>query len=308
MDNSLTHFNEVQCPFCLHPSASEWHSVQCLGGLVQEITEVVPPERARKRREEHGAVEPDAFPIVSAAHEFKTPLVVMLGYADMLSKGLLGELNEKQQQVINEIHESAVRLQKLIKDLLLLSELRSPENGAKVEPRVSPVDCNQQLKQIFDYWIPRARQRTIEYELRLSPGDPAIAVEPFKFQHILSNLIENALKYTPSRGRITVSASQCFWDRRKAQSEFLFNMERIKNRKVLNAIRVEISDTGPGIAREHHERIFGDFVQLRGASSTGTGLGLAIARRLVEKSGGLIWVESEPGKGSKFSLLLSQVK
>jgi signal transduction histidine kinase len=94
---------------------------------------------------------------------------------------------------------------------------------------------------------------------------------------------------------------------RKAQSEFLFNMQRRVNRKIENAVRIDVSDTGPGISPEHHEDIFGDFVQLQG-SSRGTGLGLAIARRLVETHRGVIWVESEPGKGSKFSVLLPQVR
>jgi len=86
----------------------------------------------------------------------------------------------------------------------------------------------------------------------------------------------------------------------------LFSMERKESHKVKNAIRIDVSDTGPGIPAEHHDEIFGDFVQLPGGSARGTGLGLAIARRLVEAHGGVIWVESEPGNGSKFSLLLSQ--
>ena len=83
-------------------------------------------------------------------------------------------------------------------------------------------------------------------------------------------------------------------------------MERKESRKVENAVRIDVSDTGPGIAAEHHDEIFGDFVQLPGGSARGTGLGLAIARRLVEAHGGVIWVESVPGNGSKFSVLLSQ--
>ena len=86
----------------------------------------------------------------------------------------------------------------------------------------------------------------------------------------------------------------------------MFNLERKESRKVENAVRIDVSDTGPGIAAEYHDEIFGDFVQLPSGSARGTGLGLAIARRLVEAHGGVIWVESAPGKGSKFSMLLSQ--
>jgi signal transduction histidine kinase len=133
-----------------------------------------------------------------------------------------------------------------------------------------------------------------------------VLIEPLKLQHIISNLIENALKHTPAQGLVAVSVTPCFWERRKAQIEFLFNMERKESRKVENAIRIDVSDTGPGIPAEHHDEIFEDFVQLPSGSARGTGLGLAIARRLVEAHGGVIWVESEPGNGSKFSVLLSQ--
>jgi NtrC-family two-component system sensor histidine kinase KinB len=83
-------------------------------------------------------------------------------------------------------------------------------------------------------------------------------------------------------------------------------MERKVNRKIENAVRIDVRDSGPGIAPENHFTIFADFVQLPGSSSRGTGLGLAIARRLLEAHGGAIWVESKPGEGSKFSVLISQ--
>jgi len=85
-------------------------------------------------------------------------------------------------------------------------------------------------------------------------------------------------------------------------------MERKIDRKIENAVRIDVTDTGKGISPEYHRAIFLDFVQVPGTSSRGTGLGLAIARRMVEAHGGLIWVESEPGNGSKFSLLLPQAR
>jgi signal transduction histidine kinase len=232
----------------------------------------------------------------------------MLGYTDLLRNGQLGPVNERQKEVLEEILQSGQRLQKLIQDLLLLSELRASANSPKMQPETEPAEINEDLKQIFEYWTGRARQKGLQYRLKPVEGNPRVRVDSLRLQHIISNLIENALKYTPAKGRVTVSATQCFWDRRKAQSEFLFNLERRENRKINNAIRIDVSDTGPGIPHEYCEAIFGDFVQLRGASSTGTGLGLAIARRLVESYGGLIWVESEPEAGSTFSVLLSQIR
>src|SRR5579859_8240752 len=112
-----------ECPGC-HSSYSLLHSPQCSGD--QEIIEVAPPERRRRQlRCGHEEVEPSAFPLVSAAHEFKTPLVVMLGYADLMRSGHLGPVNDRQRQVLGEIQESAERLQKLIQNLLLLQELKA---------------------------------------------------------------------------------------------------------------------------------------------------------------------------------------
>ena len=267
---------------------------------------MAPLERRRRQlRCGHEEVEPSAFPLVSAAHEFKTPLVVMLGYTDLLLSGHLGGINQRQKQVLGEIQEGAQRLQKLIQDLLLLQELKA----GRVSPaNLESADVDENLGEIFNYWSPTATQKRIRYQFRPTEGGERVRVEPLKLQHIVSNLIENALKHTPAKGLVMVSVTPCFWERRQAQTEFLFNMERRESRKVENAIRIDVSDTGPGIAPEHHDEIFGDFIQLPGGSARGTGLGLAIARRLVEAHGGAIWVESELGKGSKFSVLLSQSK
>jgi len=294
---------DVECPECHSLIASALHASHCSN---EEIVEVTPPER-RKRQLScgHEEVEPSAFPLVSAAHEFKTPLVVMLGYTDLLLNGHLGGVNQRQKQVLGEIQEGAQRLQKLIQDLLLLQELKADRIVVQNQESTS---VDESVSEIFNYWAPTATQKRIRYQFNPSEGNERVRIEPFKLQHIISNLIENALKHTPAQGVITVSVTPCFWERRKAQSEFLFNMERKESRKVKNAVRIDVSDTGRGIAPEHHDQIFEDFVQLPGGSARGTGLGLAIARRLVEAHGGIIWVESEVAKGSKFSLLLSQAK
>jgi signal transduction histidine kinase len=296
----------MECPACRNSALSTDHISGCTGTPSREIVEVVPPERRRRQlRCGHEEVEPSAFPLVSAAHEFKTPLVVMLGYTDLLRSGRLGAVNERQKQVLGEIQESTERLQRLIRDLLLLQELKAGHGAGET---LESADVNHHLGEIFNYWSPAARQKPVRYRFHEAPGSPRVRMEPSKLQHVVSNLIENALKHTPANGLIVVTASPCFWERRKAQTEFLFNMERREQRKIENAVRIDVSDSGPGIAPEHHEEIFGDFIQLPGSSARGTGLGLAIARRLVEAQGGVIWVESEPGKGSKFSLLLSKSK
>jgi signal transduction histidine kinase len=302
---------EAQCPVCHLSLESDAHKAECTAEVGSDIIEVHPPERAtRPRGSAEGGHQPGFFPLVSAAHEFKTPLVVMLGYTDLLRSGHLGAVNDRQKQVLAEIQESAERLQKLIQDLLLLNELQAGKAGkGKIErPELEPADVNAELQDIFKYWTPAAKQKSIRYHYLPARPQPRVGMEPLQLQHLVSNLIENALKYTPPGGRVSIRVTPCFWERRKAQSEFLFNMERKQDRKIENAVRIDVSDTGPGIASEHHENIFTDFFQVPGSSARGTGLGLAIARRLVEAYGGLIWVESELGRGSTFTLLLSQAR
>lgn len=294
----------MPCSACNRPLNSIEHLAEC-ATRQDAIIEVRPPKRTLSGGT-RDAGDREFFPLVSAAHEFKTPLVVMLGYADLLRSGHLGAVNERQVRVLGEIQESAERLQKLIQDLLLLYELRAANSVAKKKSEIETADVNEDLEEIFDYWAPSAKQKSISYRFEAAPGNPRVRVEPLKLQHIVSNLIENALKFTPANGEVVLSATPCFWERRKAQTEFLFKFERKVNRKIENAVRIDVTDTGPGIPADRQEDIFCDFVQLPGASSRGTGLGLAIARRLTEAHGGAVWVESEKGKGSRFSLLLAQ--
>jgi nitrogen-specific signal transduction histidine kinase len=299
---------EVECPVCHSPVTSLQHNAGCMTEQTREIVEVHPPEIASGvqvgGQQEVGA---DFFPVVSAAHEFKTPLVVMLGYTDLLRNCHLGPLNERQKEVLTEIQESTERLQKHILNLLLLSELKTGKARHEAAD-LEGAELNEHLEEIYKYWSAAARDKSITYQFKPAPGQVRVAVDSLELQHIVSNLIENALKFTPRNGSVTVQITPCFWERRKAQSEFLFNMERKSDRKIENAVRIDVTDTGKGIAPEYHRAIFLDFVQVPGTSSRGTGLGLAIARRMVEAHGGLIWVESELGKGSKFSLLLAQVR
>jgi len=273
----------------------------------EEVLEVSPAEWSRQADGlARDAVESEFFPLVSAAHEFKTPLVIMLGYMELLLSGDLGGLSDKQRDVLTEIQESTRRLQRVIQNLLLLNELKGDKNKHAEPAREEATDVNESMKEIFNFWVPAAKLKSIVYQFYPAPGAPRVRIEPLKLQHIVSNLIENALHYTPTGGQVTVRVTECFWDRRRQKTESLFGLERKTNRKIKNAVCLDVSDTGPGIAPEHHQDIFGEFVQLPGACSRGTGLGLAIARRLVETHRGVIWVESELEKGSKFSVLLSQ--
>jgi len=142
--------------------------------------------------------------------------------------------------------------------------------------------------------------------MRLETHLPAqLAPFPFdyqKIQQIVANLLDNALKHTPGGGQVTLSAEPYFWERRAANISP--NVERRRFPESLwNSVMVSVVDSGPGIAPEHHQEIFEEFVRVD-RSSSGMGLGLAISRRLVQAHRGKIWVDSEIGRGCTVKFLL----
>jgi len=226
----------------------------------------------------------------------------MLGCTQLLRDGRIGALNEKQQELLDDLSNNTIRLQRFIGDLLLLGTLEAGKDRLNLEI----CDLNDQMQEIFNYWAPMARKKSLQYELIPAEGSPLINLDPLKLQHIVSNLIENAIKYTSrGEGRVTVTLTRCFWDRRTGSQSVLplFPLERRVNKKVENAVRIDVEDNGRGIPPEYQEEIFKEFVRLPDSPAGGTGLGLAIARRLVEAHKGAIWVESA-GHGSKFSVLI----
>jgi signal transduction histidine kinase len=121
-------------------------------------------------------------------------------------------------------------------------------------------------------------------------------------QQAAANLLDNSLKHTPAGGSVTLRAVPHFWDRRVAAVAPIEERRRFRLPRP-NSVEVVVSDSGPGIAAEHHQEIFEDFVRVD-RNTSGMGLGLAIAKRLIQAHRGKIWVESEPRKGSTFTFLL----
>ncbi|MBV9075414.1 MAG: HAMP domain-containing histidine kinase [Acidobacteria bacterium] len=240
--------------------------------------------------------------LASAAHELKTPLSVMTGYTDLLLGQLLGPLNEQQRKVLDEMKQSGLRLQRFVQDFLAFSALES----GKIRISREHGDVNECIAEVLEHWSSRFDQKKIRWEFRPDSSLPAIVFDPLKLQHVISNLVDNAVKFTPISGRVKVSTTAYLWERRSYRQSLPITNERRSTKEHLpNAIRISVADTGPGIPPEYHQEIFSEFLRLQQTSdSHGMGLGLAIARRLVEAHGGKIWVESEPGHGSTFSLLL----
>jgi signal transduction histidine kinase len=243
-----------------------------------------------------------AVALASVAHELKTPLSVMAGYTDLLLTGGVGPLNERQRRVLEEMRDSAERLRRFVEDFLAFSAV---ETG-KIKINYEVADLNACLAELCSFWIGRFQEKGVACYFLPATGLESFAFDALKVQHIVSNLLENALKFTPTAGTVWVSVEPYFWERRSDPTNVRANERRARSNSRHNSVRVTVADTGPGVAPEYHQEIFEDFrmlVQGRDALN-GTGLGLAIARRLVEAHNGKIWIESEPGMGSKLSFVL----
>ena len=238
--------------------------------------------------------------LAAAAHELKTPLAIMGGYLQLLLTQRLGPLTPQQLEVLSEMQDNGIRLTNFIQNLLTYATLRVD----RFEIQNEVADINACLREIAEVWAQRFQDKAIAFYFLPDEKLPAFAFDWYKVQHIVSNLLDNAMKYTPSSGTVWLHVEQYFWERRTIKRKPL--MER-RRRLVVNpnCCRISVADTGPGIAPEFQQEIFEEYFRLtrEGTRTDGHGLGLAIARRLAQAVGGKIWVESEPGSGSKFSFL-----
>ncbi|HXY49583.1 MAG TPA: HAMP domain-containing sensor histidine kinase [Terriglobales bacterium] len=244
--------------------------------------------------------------LASAAHDLKTPLAVLNGYIELLRSGKLGPLNERQSGVLDDMHASGQRLQHFIQDFLNYSVLETGELRMQFEAG----DLNACLSEVCRLWSQRFQDKGLALYFLANDKLPVFPFDSAKVQRVVSNLLENASKFTPAGGTVWLHAEPYMWERRTvAQPGVEPAVEEERRRQQLaapNAIKVSVSDTGPGIPPEYHFEVFDDFFRLPSDEnhSEGMGLGLAIARRLVHGMDGKIWVESEPGAGCKFSFLV----
>ena len=166
-------------------------------------------------------------------------------------------------------------------------------------------DMNVCLSEVCRHWSGRFQERGLALYFLANDKLMPFAFDAPKIQRVISNLLDNASKYTPQGGTVWLHAEPHMWERRSVSKSGANGDRRRQAANLPNAIKVSVADTGPGIRPEYHMEIFDDFFRLPGSESAeGMGLGLAIARRLLQGMGGKIWVESEPGAGCKFSFLV----
>jgi signal transduction histidine kinase len=217
--------------------------------------------------------------LANMSHELRTPLNAILGFSQVLQQKLFGQLNAKQEEYLEDILSSGNHLLSLINDVLDLSKVEA----GQIELEPAPFSLREALERGVVMVRERATQNGIQLGLELDPEVELITADERRIRQVIFNLLSNAVKFTPTGGCIDVAAT-----------------------RVDGHVKISVSDTGPGIAPADQERIFEEFQQTDAGirQREGTGLGLALSKRLVELHGGRIWVESEPGKGSRFAFTL----
>jgi signal transduction histidine kinase len=239
--------------------------------------------------------------LASAAHDLKTPLAILNGYVELLQSEKLGDLNDRQRDVLKDMHSNGQRLQRYIQDFLSFSVLETGELRMKFETG----NINACLSEVCRLWSPRFQEKGLALYFLANEKVFEFAFDAPKLERVISNLLENASKFTPAGGTVWLHAEPYMWERRSSNNRSLPQERRRRPLSQPNSVKVSVSDTGPGVPPEYHLEIFDDFFRLPSSEKAeGMGLGLAIARRLVQGMGGKIWVESEPGAGCKFSFIL----
>jgi signal transduction histidine kinase len=238
--------------------------------------------------------------LASAAHDLKTPLSILNGYVDLLHSEKLGPVSERQREVLRDMQANGKRLQQFIQDFLTFSAL---ETGG-LRMKFDAGNINECLSEVCRLWSSRFQEKALALYFLANDKLPIFPFDSPKLERVVSNLLENAFKFTPQGGTVWLHAEPHMWERRAAEQPSTAERRR-QNLAQPNSVKVSVSDTGPGIPAEFHLEVFDDFFRLPGSESQeGMGLGLAIVRRLVQGMGGKIWVESDPGAGCKFSFLL----
>lgn len=216
--------------------------------------------------------------LASATHELRTPLTVLLGYNTMLAESLEDRLTEEERKTLAASVSACRRLIRLIDSMLDISQIES----GKMAMKFSSTDVGSIIVDVAALFRYEAAKKRIGLQTLVPKNLPRVPADAEKIQQVLINLLANALKFTDSKGSITIEA---------------------RHEKRSGNLEISVCDTGPGIAPEHHEAIFQEFFRVDddgNGSGKGAGLGLAIAKRILQAHRGEIHLESEPGKGSKF--------
>jgi signal transduction histidine kinase len=238
--------------------------------------------------------------LAAATHELKTPLAVINGSCELLLGGSLGSLNPQQKEIVQLSVQNCRRLLNVVNSFLDYSAV---ERG-KLSLIFAEHDPGEMVAEAAKYWKKLGQSRGIQFDYATARDLPRVRCDRGKLQNVLNSLCENALKYTPKGGHVTLVADLHFWERRIAAVSVSTERRADEEEEGANGVRFSVTDNGPGIPSEYHQEIFEDYFQVPGSASGGMGLGLAIARKIVSAHKGKIWVESRMGQGTAFHLVI----
>jgi len=217
--------------------------------------------------------------LANMSHELRTPLNAIIGFSEVLTDRMFGELNEKQEEYLKDIYASGTHLLSLINDILDLSKIEAGRMELELSDFHLPTALDNALMLVRE----RAGRRNLTLHKNVDAEVGDVRADERKVRQVVLNLLSNAIKFTPEGGRIEVAA-----------------VPRD------GSVEVSISDTGMGIALEDQEAVFEEFRQVGTAEkkAEGTGLGLTLCRKFIELHGGRIWVQSQVGMGSTFTFTI----
>lgn len=227
--------------------------------------------------------------VANVTHELRTPLASVKQAIGLILNKTAGEVNAQQEKMLSLAKRNVERLVRLINDILDLSKVES----GKMALKRAPHDLCGIVEEVGTTMALFAESRGVHLSHHAPEGLPKVDVDRDRIIQVLTNLIGNAVKFTPAEGKVSLNAA-----------------EIPPEGALPSHLKVAVADTGRGMAKEDVGKIFNKFVQV-GAKTTdvrGTGLGLPISKALVEQHGGKIWIESELGKGSKFTVALPVYK
>ncbi|HEX6575119.1 MAG TPA: PAS domain-containing sensor histidine kinase [Gemmatimonadaceae bacterium] len=251
-----------------------------IAGITEDITDRKRAELALER-----VTQSRTSLIRGFTHDIKNPLGAADGYLSLLSDGIYGDLGKEQNDIVLKARRSITSALDLIKHLL---ELARAEAG-QLETQTIPVDVLEVVTTIGDAFRTQASAKGLSLSMELPAESPRVHSDPDRIRQVLSNLVSNAVKYTPSGGRIII----------RAYTDTVARSPEEPGQTV-----IEVIDNGPGIPVESQERLFQEFTRFDPNAAEGAGIGLAISQRIAHALGGTISVDSEVGRGSSFKLRL----
>lgn len=214
------------------------------------------------------------------SHEIRSPINSLLMQLKIILDGLAGDTTEKQREILTRASDKMLNLNNLVTELLDLSRIES----GLVAHEKETIDITRLLEEQVSFHLPYARKKDMNIALEIHGTLPPLLANPRHLEEVFSNLITNAIKYSPQGGHIRISAV--------TENEYL---------------RLQVADSGFGINEEDLDKIFTRFYRVKDNNTRtihGTGLGLAIVKSVIDSMHGIITVKSEPGKGTEFTILL----